>query len=359
MIEVVFKNDTLKLVQIILAITILIVITIYICKKKFNNKKMFEKQKNKKEIEIPLVVLNYFEKGKFTEKTFLLILLELEKKGFYSIYKNKNNSYIIKWLKDEMFELDNYDLEEYEELVISFINPFLLEGSIENKEISIIELKEKIEASTRRVQVIQNIYQKLKNSIKEEYGFLEKNKNIELIIVTVLIYYFLVFPNFGIFNIMICSIYVILAFIIGLIVGTSKFSWWRVVFISVIYYCIGIVSYSFLNELFIPNDGLITWILFFNPLLLLTICLIGTTKFSNYKQYLLVQQINSLRLIINDKLLNKKNINLDNIKKYYTISQAFNISITKISTENFNEEEQKIIEELISKEKELQCLTKI
>lgn len=359
MIEVVFDNEIIKIIQMFLAFATLVAMIFYVLKKKGNSKIVHLKQEEKKLVDIPPAILNYFETGKFNDKTFFLVLLGLIEKKFYNIYKNEAGEYVIKWNKEDMFSLDNYDLEEYEEVIVKFLNPFLLEGNLKKREIPIKGLKEKFEMSMGLRKVMPKVYRGLKNKIAQDYGFLEKEKNIQFIMITIFIYYLLMFPSLQFINMIVCFLYLLVGVMIGLFLNSKKIPWFRLLLVWIFYYGIAYFGYPFLANVFIPYQGIITWLQFFNPLLLLTICLIGTTNFTNPTQQCLFQKMQLLKENTKEKLLNSDKITKEMIEKYYITAEALNISITDIPTDKLEKKEKELVQELVSLETQLQYLSKM
>lgn len=357
MIEFVFESAEIKILQIVLAHLFLILMLIFVLKKRRESKKMSD-FKDVLFDHISPVVLHYFENGHFTDKTFWFILLGLVEKDFYIIYKDEYNGYMLKWNKEDMFELSNYDLEEYEEEIVKFLNPFLLENSKEKKEIPIRKLKGKFEMSLRFNKVIPEAFSKLKNRIREEYGLLEKRKNIRFITITILFYYILMFPSFQIENLLLCASYIILGIMIGLFLNHNKTSWMRLLFVWIVYYLLSYLLYPLLPSIFVASNGIITLLTLFNPLLLLTICFIGTTNFTNPKQQELFRYLYSLKTKIKERFCNKETT-VEEMKKDYIKALSLNISLIDFLKKNLSGEKRLFINGVIEVEKTLLGVSKI
>lgn len=357
MIGFVFENEKIKVIQIVLAHLFLIFMIIFVLRKRKENKKMSD-FKDVLFTHISPVVIHYFESGHFTDKTFWFILLGLVEKDFYTIYKDEYNGYMLKWNKEDMFELSNYDLEEYEEEIVKFLNPFLLENSKEKKEIPIRKLKGKFEMSLRFNKVIPEAFKKLKNRIHEEYGLLEKRKNIRFITITILFYYILMFPSLQIENLLLCASYVILGIMVGLFLNHNRMSWMRLFFVWIVYYLLSYLLYPLLPSIFIESNGIITLLTLFNPLLLFTICLIGTTNFTNPKQQELFQYLYSLKAKIKERFYNKETT-VEEMKHDYIKALSLNISFTDILKKNLSGEKRLFMNGVIEVEKTLHGVSKI
>lgn len=357
MIEFVFESAEVKALQVILAHLFLVLMIIYVFKKKRESKKMSD-FKDVLFTNISPVVLHYFEMGHFTDKTFWFILLGLIDKDFYTIYKDEYNGYMLKWNKGDMFELSNYDLEEYEEEVVKFLNPFLLENSKEKKEIPIRKLKGKFEMSLRFNKVIPDTFTKLKNRISEEYGLLEKRNNIQFITIAILFYYILMFPSVQTENLLLCASYMILGIIIGLFLNHNRMSWMRVTFVCIIYYGLAYLFYPLLPSIFSVHNGIVTLLTLFNPLLLFTICFIGTTNFTNPKQQELFRYLYSLKLKLKENLYNQ-NITVEEMKKDYIKALSLNISMSDILKKDLNDEKRQFLNRMKEVEKTLLGVSKL
>jgi len=357
MIELVFESEEIKMIQIILAHLFLIFMIILVLKKRRESKKMSD-FKDVLFAHISPVVLHYFESGHFTDKTFWFILLGLVEKDFYKIYKDEYNGYMLKWNKEDMFELSNYDLEEFEEEIVKFLNPFLLENSKEKKEIPIRKLKGKFQMSLRFNKVIPEAFAKLKNRIGEEYGLLEKRKNIRFITITILLYYILMFPSFQIENLLLCASYIIFGIMVGLFLNHNRMSWIRLLLVWVVYYLLSYLLHPLLPSIFAVSEGLITLFTLFNPLLFLTICLIGTTNFTNPKQQELFRYLYSLKGQIKERLSNKE-ITIEEMKLDYIKALSLNISLSDILKKDLNEEKMQFINGITEVEKTLLGVSKL
>ena len=357
MIEFVFESEEIKILQIVLAHLFLIFMIVFVLKKRRESKKMSD-FKDVLFVHISPVVLHYFENGHFTDKTFWFILLGLVEKDFYVIYKDEYNGYMLKWNKEDMFELSNYDLEEYEEEIVKFLNPFLLENSKEKKEIPIRKLKGKFEMSLRFNKVIPGTFAKLKNRIHEEYGLLEKRKNIRFITITILIYYILMFPSFKIENLLLCASYIILGIMIGLFLNHNRISWLRLLMVWVVYYLLSYLFYPLLPNIFVKSDGILTLLTLFNPIILLTICFIGTTNFTNPKQQELFRYLKSLKSKIKEKFW-KKETTIEEMKNDYIKALCLNISFSDISKKDLSEEKLLFIHGITEVEKTLLGVSKL
>lgn len=351
MIEFVFESAEIKILQVVLAHLFLIAMIVYVVKKRMESKKMSD-FKDVLFTNISPVVLHYFENGHFTDKTFWFILLGLVEKDFYTIYKDEYNGYMLKWNKEDMFELSNYDLEEYEEEIVKFLNPFLLENSKEKKEIPIRKLKGKFEMSLRFNKVIPEAFTKLKNRISEEYGLLEKRNNIQFIAITILIYYILMFPSVQIENLLLCASYIMLGIIIGLFLNHNHTSWLKVIFIFILYYGLAYLFYPLLPSIFVFHKGIITLLFLFNPLLLFTICFIGTTNFTDPKQQELFHYLRTLKSKLKENLGNP-NLTLEEMKHDYMQALSLNISLSDMLKKDLSEEKKQFLNGMKEVEKTL------
>ncbi len=357
MIEFVFESEEIKILQIVLAHFFIIFMLIFVFLKRRESKKMSD-FKDVLFTNMSPVTLHYFENGHFTDKTFWFILLGLVEKKFYTFYKDEYNGYMLKWNREDMFELSNYDLEEYEEEIVKFLNPFLLENSKEKKEIPIRKLKGKFQMSLRFNKVIPEAFTKLKKRIGEEYGLLEKRKNIRFITITILCYYVLMFPSFQIENLLLCASYIIFGIMIGLFLNHNRMSWMRLLLVWIVYYALAYFLYPLLPSIFVVNDGIITLLTLFNPLLLFVICFIGITNFTNPKQQELFRYLNSLKKQIKERLW-KKETPIEEMKNYYIKALSLNISFSDNLERELNGEKLLFISGITEVEKTLLGVSKL
>ncbi|MCI9233302.1 MAG: DUF2207 domain-containing protein [Bacilli bacterium] len=357
MIEFVFESAEIKIIQIVLAHLFLIFMIVFVMKKRRESKKMSD-FKDVLFTHISPVVLHYFENGRFTDKTFWFILLGLVEKDFYTIYKDEYNGYMLKWNKEDMFELSNYDLEEFEEEIVKFLNPFLLENSKERKEIPIRKLKGKFQMSMRFSKVIPEAFAKLKNRISEEYGLLEKRKNIQFISITILCYYILMFPSVQIENLLLCASYIMFGIMIGLFLNHNKISWIKIIVVWIVYYLFAFFLYPLLPSIFVFSKGMITLLTLFHPMLLLTICFIGTTNFTNPKQQELFRYLNSMKAKIREIFCNNE-ITVEEMENYYIKALSLNVSLFDVHQKNMTEEKKDFVGKMKEIEKTLLGISKL
>lgn len=346
MITFVLDNEIVKWTQIVLAHIFLIGMCYYCWRQKRENKKCNYLE----EYSISSVVLDYFNNKKMTDQVVFFLLLELIQKKIYVLEK-RNGEYFLKWNKKEFFSLTNCGLQDYEEELVRFLNPLLLENNSEEKSIAIANLKEKSKTNIKLLKVKLNIYEKLKNSIFKEYGLIEKEKNSRLIVITIIIYYLLMFPSFQLKNLLIVLIYAVIGIVIGLFLKKKQFLNGKRLLVWILFYGTSFVLYPYLKTIMISFQGFPLWLQFFNPFLLFVICMIGTTSFYSLRQQKLFRTMEEMKQKLEKNLWSKEMITESQIREYYLVSEAFNISFHNIPRDRFDKQALSMLKEIKKIEK--------
>lgn len=354
MITFVFDNEIVKWTQIILAHIFLIGMCYYCWRQRKENKKC----NCLEEYSLSPVILDYFTNKRMTDQVVFFLLLELIQKGIYVLEK-RNNEYFLKWNRKEFFSLEKCGLHDYEEELVKFLNPLLLEHNSEEKVVAITNLKEKSKASIKLLKAKLNIYEKLKNYICNQYGLIEKEKNSKLIFITILTYYLLMFPSLQLKNLMIAFIYAIVGILIGFFLNKSQLLHVKRLLVWVLFYGISFLLYPFLKTIMVSFQGFPLWLQFFNPFLLFVICMIGTTSFYSIKQQSLFRAMDELKQKLEKNLWNKEKITEEKIKEYYIVSEALKISFHNIPRDQFDTQALSMMKEIKKIEKMLNNFSKL
>ena len=166
------------------------------------------------------------------------------------------------------------------------------------------------------------------------------------------------FPSFQIENLLLCASYIIFGIMIGLFLNHNRMSWIRLLLVWVVYYLLSYLLHPLLPSIFAVSNGMITLFTLFNPLLFLTICLIGITNFTNPKQQELFRYLYSLKAQIKERLSNKE-ITIEEMKLDYIKALSLNISLSDILKKDLNEEKRQFINGITEVEKTLLGVSKL
>ena len=135
-------------------------------------------------------------------------------------------------------------------------------------------------------------------------------------------------------------------------------SWMRLLLVWIVYYALAYFLYPLLPSIFVVNDGIITLLTLFNPLLLFVICFIGITNFTNPKQQELFRYLNSLKKQIKERLW-KKETPIEEMKNYYIKALSLNISFSDNLERELNGEKLLFISGITEVEKTLLGVSKL
>lgn len=313
----------------IILIIVLLFINFY--KSKRINDGQYYRERPKK---LPVAVVNYYYKDRITKDTIWLTLLDLISKGYYGLEK-RDNEYFVFWKKDEMLELDNYDLNSFEKEMINYINVILIEKK--SKFISLKDLKNAMSIDLELNVFIDRFYTLLKEEIKKNYGLIEKNKNYTLSFLISYLYYWLVFSPKTLIGYGFGLIYSIIIIVVSMILKNIKFGYKMIIELIIVMCFLAIFTIPFIPTIIESNNPIIFILSIINPLLLLVNTMVLNIEFYSKKQKELMNEVYGLKKFLNDfSLLSEKDLKyIELFRQYYAFAVALEVKIENIIPNNF------------------------
>lgn len=282
---------------------------------KISNKKRIIDKKIKLELINPTVMFYYYDNNS-NNRLFWLTLLELIDKEYYRLNAINDITYI-KWNKKENFKIDVSNFNNFEIILINYLNKIICAS--EKNTISLEELNKKVTSDWSFQKVLNSFIVELKKESIKGYGNIDKISIFKEPLILTYIYslqvlYFLN-VGFNFFEILVISIpFSIITLLITDLLKNNfiKYSIGKYSKIVIASFLLSIIAFNIWTRfpdvdyiLFHVLMGILT---FMYPLLIITnIYFIKTT--SNYFNKLQKQIIDELdEMKVN--LLNNKNINI-------------------------------------------------
>ncbi|MDD2435190.1 MAG: DUF2207 domain-containing protein [Bacilli bacterium] len=281
-------------------------------------------------------IIQYYSDGYINDQSFWLIFLELIQKGYYKFERfevDNQIEYKIKWMKDDYYDLSSYKLNDYEKLVIKYINTFILSDDRQTKQkdetILLSTLQERIKGDFINLKkLIDKIHSSIRLEIKHSYGFIHKENNIFLAVIFIFAYYILI--SIGVFNIILGSIYTFIILGVANVLKNTRFNFRGIIGLIILIYTLLVLSSPILFSLMFVSNPVITILLYINPFVIFLASCILSAEIYTPKQAELMKKIKGSKMFLNDfTLLKYRPIDYINfVKYYYVLAEAYNIKIT-------------------------------
>lgn len=124
-----------------------------------------------------------------SNKLFWITIIELVDKKYYKLYE-KNNSLYIKWNKQNISNINNLRVSDYQKKIISYVNSILEE---ENNVMELNKLDQSIRSDCNYASMINSYMIDLKRNTKEIIGDLDRLNNYKFSILCTFLYSFQIF----------------------------------------------------------------------------------------------------------------------------------------------------------------------
>ncbi len=277
---------------------------------------------------LPMAIIQYYDQGRFNNKTIWLTILDLIQKDFYSLEKIKKNEYKLKWKKEDLFHFEDNDLKKYEQYLIKYINSLIIKNKSQDQSILLNKLINEMKSDVQFPERLKKIYNNIQYEIRSGYGELSYFKNYVISFIVLLLYYLIWFPKS---NLIVVGVgYSIIIILIASVLKNLKFNIMGVINIIVLCF-VTITLLAFLLPTFLlVENGIWSLLIYFNPLIIIFVILILKIKFYNEKQKEVIRQIKGVKNFIQDfTRLKERPIDYINfVKYYYVLAETLGIKIT-------------------------------
>lgn len=140
---------------------------------------------------LPMAIIQYYDQGKFNNKTIWLTILDLIQKGFYELKPVNCDEYKIVWKKEDLFNLEKYKLRYYEEYLVKYINSFIVKNRGSDKSVLLNDLINEMKADVQLPERIKTIYSNIMYEIENSYGKLSYFTNYIIAFILLILYFWL------------------------------------------------------------------------------------------------------------------------------------------------------------------------
>ena len=315
--------DIVKLLVSLFSITVgIIMVVIYL---KTDKKIPYFRGHPKK---LPMAIIQYYDQGRFNNKTIWLTILDLIQKDFYSLEKVKKDEYKLKWKKENLFHFEDSNLKNYEQYLIKYINTFIIKNKSQDQSILLNELINEMKNDVQFSERLKKIYNNIQYEIRSSYGELSYFKNYIISFIILILYYFIWFPNRNL--IVVGFGYSIMIILIASVLKNLKFNITGVIHIIILCFVTITLLTFLLPTFFLVKNGIWSLFIYFNPLIIILVILILKIKFYNEKQKEIIREIKGVKNFIRDfTRLKERPIDYINfVKYYYVLAETLSIKIT-------------------------------
>lgn len=315
---VVIENISFNSIHFVIATIILTILLIILLKK--NKSDYYREIPN-----LSSAVINYYSKGKITDKVIYLTLLDLIAKGYYRL--EKRDKYYLRWKKDKLLDLTNLNLTNCEKIIVRFINGIMSEEGV--FEMDTKTLRDLIHTRVNLSNTINSFNDELKDEIQTSYGFIHKEKNYIRAIMISLIYFIFVFNSFDLITIIFGIGYSLLVLVIANGFKNITFDIKGIIGIVTLILALFLICFPIIPTLVVAKSLTLILILF-NPVVFLLNVIILSKIIPTPKQTKIINEVNGLKEFLED-FSNLEDREIDYINffnKYYVVSEALDVKLT-------------------------------
>jgi hypothetical protein len=139
--------------------------------------------------DLSIPVIQYYNEGKFNNKTIWLMILDFIQKDYYSLVRIEKDKYKLTWRGKDMFDLSNEQLTDYEKDLMSYINTYLVNSK--DKSIILNDLINGFKSDVHLNDRISKMYDKIFHEIKTTYGSIDYIVNYIIVFILAITYFYM------------------------------------------------------------------------------------------------------------------------------------------------------------------------